>query len=102
MQIFGASKGFVESANHALEEMAFTPNHNLFKSLDREAANQISTCDYENSTEWGKQVRNKKQYSTCYCYKIPPNTKQDIWFLSHFRKKRKKHVLKSLFLRYLT
>ncbi|ESW21985.1 hypothetical protein PHAVU_005G116700 [Phaseolus vulgaris] len=56
VQIFGASKGFVESANHALEEMAFTPNHNLFKSLDREAANQISTCDYENSTEWGKQV----------------------------------------------
>ncbi|RZB76623.1 cellulose synthase-like protein H1 [Glycine soja] len=56
MQIFGASRGFVESAKHALEEMTFTPNDKLFKSLELKAANQVASCDYEYSTAWGKQV----------------------------------------------
>jgi len=59
MQIFGASRGFVESAKHALEEMTFTPNDKLFKSLELKAANQVASCDYEYSTAWGKQVRNR-------------------------------------------
>ncbi|XP_029131074.1 cellulose synthase-like protein H1 isoform X2 [Cajanus cajan] len=55
-QIFGASKGFIKSVDHALEETTFTPNENLFKSLDVEAASKVASCDYECSTAWGKQV----------------------------------------------
>ncbi|KAK7375200.1 hypothetical protein VNO78_35893 [Psophocarpus tetragonolobus] len=56
MHIFGTSKGFAESANQALEETTFTPNNNLFKSLDLGAAYEVASCSYEYSTTWGKQV----------------------------------------------
>ncbi|KAG4981126.1 hypothetical protein JHK85_035084 [Glycine max] len=52
--IFGTSKGFVESATHALEGKTFTPNNNICKSL--EAASEVSSCEYEYGTAWGKQV----------------------------------------------
>lgn len=54
-QKFGASKEFVESATHALEETTFS----LFKSLDLEAASEVASCDYEYNTAWGKEVRDR-------------------------------------------
>ncbi|KAL2331854.1 hypothetical protein Fmac_019435 [Flemingia macrophylla] len=52
--IFGTSKVFVESATRALEGSTFTPNNNLFNSL--EAANEVSSCEYDYGTAWGEQV----------------------------------------------
>ncbi|KAL2331856.1 hypothetical protein Fmac_019437 [Flemingia macrophylla] len=55
-RLFGALEGFVQSVDDALEEMTFTPNDNLFKFLDLEAARKVASCDYECNTAWGKQV----------------------------------------------
>ncbi|XP_058779634.1 cellulose synthase-like protein H1 [Vicia villosa] len=52
VQIFGNSKGFVNSATHILKGNTF----GLYKSLDLEDASKVASCDYEYNTAWGKQV----------------------------------------------
>jgi hypothetical protein len=53
--VFGTSKRFVESASKALEGKIFAPKDNLCNYL--EAAKEVSSCEYEDNTAWGKKVR---------------------------------------------
>ncbi|KAL5081998.1 hypothetical protein RYX36_010419 [Vicia faba] len=52
VQIFGTSKGFVDSATYILKGTTF----DIYKYLELEEATKVASCDYEYNTAWGTTI----------------------------------------------